>query len=75
MEIKGDLDSLGVFGLLSPILAHQSAKFELSGQFRFSRHPWDPGGIKVVELFVFEIYFSCFVDVVATWRKKFFSSN
>ena len=29
---------------LSPILAHQTAKFELSGQFRFSRHPWGPWG-------------------------------
>ena len=42
MEIKGDLDSLGAFGLLSPILAHQSAKFELSGQFCISRLPWGP---------------------------------
>ena len=30
--------------LLGPILAHQTTKFELSGQFRFSRHPWGPWG-------------------------------
>ena len=30
------------FWVLGPILAHQTAKFELSGQFRFSRHPWGP---------------------------------
>ena len=28
------------FWVLGPILAHQTAKFELSGQFCFSRHPW-----------------------------------
>jgi len=27
-------------------------------------------GIKVVELFVFEKYFSCFLDGGAAWRKK-----
>ena len=32
------------FKLLGPILAHQTTKFELSGQFRFSRHPWGPWG-------------------------------
>ena len=32
------------FWVLGPILAHQTAKFELSGQFRFSRHPWGPWG-------------------------------
>ena len=30
--------------LLGPILAHQTAKFKLSGQFCFSRHPWKPWG-------------------------------
>ena len=30
------------FWVLGPILAHQTAKFELSGQFSFSRHPWGP---------------------------------
>ena len=29
---------------MGPILAHQTAKFKLSGQFRFSRHPWGPWG-------------------------------
>ena len=33
--------SFWVFGL---IVAHQTAKFKLSGQFRFSRHPWGPWG-------------------------------
>ena len=32
------------FWVLGPILAHQTAKFKLSGQFRFSRHPWGPWG-------------------------------
>ena len=32
------------FWVLDPILAHQTAKFKLSGQFRFSRHPWGPWG-------------------------------
>ena len=32
------------FQLLDPILAHQTAKFELSGQFCFTRHPWGPWG-------------------------------
>ena len=30
------------FWVLGPILAHQTAKFEFSGQFCFSRHPWGP---------------------------------
>ena len=30
--------------LLSPILGHQSTKFEISGWFCFSRHPWGPCG-------------------------------
>jgi hypothetical protein len=34
-----------------------------------------PVGVKVVELFVFEKYFSCFLDVGDTWRKYLFSSN
>ena len=32
------------FWVLGPILARQTAKFELSGQFHFSRHPWGPWG-------------------------------
>ena len=32
------------FWVLGPILAHQTAKFKLSGQFCFSRHPWGPWG-------------------------------
>ena len=32
------------FWVLGPILAHQTAKFQLSGQFCFSRHPWGPWG-------------------------------
>ena len=32
------------FWVLGPILAHQTAKFKLSGQFCFSRHPWGPCG-------------------------------
>jgi hypothetical protein len=32
--------------------------------------PGVPGGVKVVELFLFEKYFICFLDVRATWRKK-----
>ena len=32
------------FLVLGPILAHQTTKFELSGWFCFSRHPWDPWG-------------------------------
>ena len=32
------------FLVLGPILAHQTIKFKLSGQFRFSRHPWGPWG-------------------------------
>ena len=30
--------------LLGPILAHKSTKFEISGWFCFSRHPWGPCG-------------------------------
>ena len=29
---------------MGPILAHQTEKFKLSGQFHFSRHPWGPWG-------------------------------
>ena len=36
----GFLTVLWSFWVLSPILAHQTAKFELCGQFCFSRHPW-----------------------------------
>ena len=32
------------FWVKGPILAHQTAKFKLSGQFRFSRHHWGPWG-------------------------------
>ena len=32
------------FLVLGPILVHQTTKFELSGQFRFSRHPCGPWG-------------------------------
>jgi hypothetical protein len=32
------------FWVLGPILVHQTAKFELSGQFCFSRHLWGPWG-------------------------------
>ena len=32
------------FLVLGPILGHQTTKFELSGWFRFSRHPWKPWG-------------------------------
>ena len=32
------------FLVLSPILAHQTTKFELSGKFHFFRHPWGPWG-------------------------------
>ena len=37
--------------------------------------PGGPGGVKVVELFSFEKYFSCFFDVGATWWKNLLSSN
>ena len=30
--------------VLGPILAHQTTKFKLSGQFCFSIHPWGPWG-------------------------------
>ena len=32
--------------------------------------PGGPGGVKVVEIFEFETFFNCFLDVGATWRKK-----
>ena len=32
--------------------------------------PGGPEGVKVVELFVFKRYLSCFLDGGATWRKK-----
>ena len=32
------------FWVLGPILAHQTAKFQLSGQFCFSKHSWGPWG-------------------------------
>jgi hypothetical protein len=35
--------------------------------------PGDPEGVRIVELFVFEKYFSCFLDGGATWWKKLFS--
>ena len=34
--------------------------------------PEGPEGVKVVEIFVFEKKFSCFLDVGATWRKNLF---
>ena len=34
-----------------------------------------PGGVKVVEIFVAEKYFSCFLDVGTTLGKKVFSAN
>ena len=42
------------FLVFDPILVHQTTKFELNGQFCFSRYPLGSGGVKVVELFVFE---------------------
>jgi hypothetical protein len=38
-------------------------------------NPGGPEGVKVVELFVFEKDFSCFLDGGAAWRKNLFSSN
>jgi hypothetical protein len=35
--------------------------------------PEGPEGVKIVELFVFEKYFSFFLDGGAAWRKKMFS--
>ena len=32
------------FLVLGPILARQTTKFQLSGKFCFSRHPWEPWG-------------------------------
>ena len=43
-KIDGFLMVFWSFWVLSPILAHQTVKFKLSGQFRFSRHPWGPCG-------------------------------
>ena len=37
--------------------------------------PGGPEGVRIVELFVFEKYFSCFLDGGATWQKKLFSWN
>ena len=43
-KTDGFLTVFWSFWVLGPILAHQTAKFELSGQFCFSRHPWGPWG-------------------------------
>ena len=32
--------------------------------------PGGPEGVRIVEIFVFEKYFSCFLDGGAAWRKK-----
>ena len=48
---------------LDPILAHQTAKLELSEQFRFSGHPWGPlerqsSGVICIWKF-FQLFFWC----------------
>ena len=48
------------FLLLGPILAHQTTKFQFSGWFRFSRHPWGPWGCLNSGVFVFEKIFQLF---------------
>jgi hypothetical protein len=35
--------------------------------------PGGSEGVRIVELFVFEKYFSCFLDGGTPWRKKMFS--
>ena len=37
--------------------------------------PGGPEGVRIVELFLFEKNFSCFLDGGAAWRKKLFSWN
>jgi len=63
------------FWVLDPILALQTAKLNSVDNFASLETPGGSKGIKVMELFVFEKYFSCFLDGAAAWRKKLFSSN
>ena len=63
------------FLVSDPILANKLPNSNLVDNFASLNAPEDPGGVKVVELFAFEKYFSCSLDVGATWWKKLFSSN
>ena len=44
VKIDGFSTVFQSFLVWGPILAHQTTKFELSGWFRFSRHPWGSWG-------------------------------
>ena len=59
------------FFVLDPILQNSNS----ADNFASLDNPGGPGGVKVVELFGFEKYFSCFSDVGATWLKNLFPSN
>jgi hypothetical protein len=41
--------------------------------FAYPDTPESPEGVKIVEVFAFEKYFSCFLDGGAAWWKKMFS--
>jgi hypothetical protein len=49
--------------VLDPILVHQTTKFEFSGQFCFSRHPWGSWGRQssgVICIWkIFQLFFGC----------------
>ena len=64
------------FSVLGPNVAHQTTKFELSGWFRFSRHPWgswerqNSGVICIWK--IFQLIFGCWRHLAIFF---FFFSN
>jgi hypothetical protein len=50
------------FWVLGPILVHQTAKFKLSGQFCFSRHPWGPWERQSSEVICISKIYQLFCD-------------
>ena len=74
------------FWVLGPILAHQTAKFKLSGKFCFSRHPWgswerQSSGVICIWSF-FQLFFwcwrhlakkNCFLQIEASCHLYYFS--
>ena len=60
------------FWFLGPILAHQTAKFKLSGQFCFSRHPCGSCGLGGGQSSGVICIWKIFLLFFGWWRKKCF---
>ena len=63
------------FWVLDPILSHQTTKFELSGQFCFSRHPWGSWGRQSSGVICIWKIFQLFFGLCRHLAEKMFSWN